>query len=98
MCGAYCLIHPLIDNGIKKGSASFNGGVLVCDCSDWPVKVKVNGQIAHNHACGCTKCWKPVGATFSIVAVAHHADVAVVENGDKLKVVDPTALISAPCL
>ena len=86
-------IHPAIDNGMQKGSAAFAGGTLVCACTDRPVKVKVAGGIAHNHACGCTKCWKPKGAAFSIVAVAPHESVTVVENGDKLKVVDPSAVI-----
>ena len=86
-------MHPYLDNGMKKGDAGFSGGVLVCDCPDKPVKVKVAGGIAHNHACGCTKCWKPAGATFSIVAVAPHDSVTVLENGDKLAVVDSNALI-----
>ena len=86
-------LHPKIDNGLPKESASFAGGTLVCACTSKPVKVKVKGQIAHNHACGCTKCWKPEGAVFSVVAVAGTGDVTVTENGDKLKVVDPAALI-----
>jgi S-(hydroxymethyl)glutathione synthase len=86
-------LHPSIDNGVKKGSASFAGGTLVCLCTSKPVKVKIKGNVAHDHACGCTKCWKPAGAVFSVVAVAATADVTVTENGDKLKVVDPTALI-----
>ena len=63
-------LHPKIDNGLPKESPSFTGGTLVCACTSNPVKVKVKGQIAHNHACGCTKCWKPEGAIFSVVAVA----------------------------
>ena len=86
-------IHPSVDGGVKAGSASFSGGTLVCDCADKPVKVKIEGQIAHNHACGCTKCWKPDGANFSIVAVVPHDKVTVVENADKLAVVDKSALI-----
>src|SRR6201988_3210116 len=86
-------IHPSIDSGVKKGSGSFAGGTLVCKCRDKPVKVGIKGDVAHNHACGCTKCWKPAGAVFSVVAVAAHENVSVVENGDKLKVVDPSALI-----
>jgi S-(hydroxymethyl)glutathione synthase len=86
-------IHPAVDGGVKKGSESFTGGTLVCACQTRPVKVAVKGQIAHNHACGCTKCWKPTGATFSVVAVAPSGDVTVLENGDKLKVVDTSALI-----
>ncbi len=86
-------IHPAIDAGVEPGSATFGGGTLVCACVDRPVKVGIRGQIAHNHACGCTKCWKPLGAKFSIVAVAPHENVTVLENGDKLAVVDPSALI-----
>ena len=54
-------IHPSVDNGIKPGRSDFAGGTLVCHCSTKPVKVKVQAQSAHNHACGCTKCWKPKG-------------------------------------
>jgi S-(hydroxymethyl)glutathione synthase len=86
-------IHPLVDNGVRPGSAAFAGGVLVCACADKPVKVEIAAQIAHNHACGCTKCWKPQGATFSVVAVAPTEKVTVLENGDKLAIVDTSALI-----
>ncbi|TDW14766.1 glutathione-dependent formaldehyde-activating enzyme, partial [Rhizobium azibense] len=81
-------IHPHLDRGLKKGVATFAGGTLVCECTTNPVKVKIKGDIAHNHACGCTKCWKPSGAAFSIVAVAPSESVAVIENGDKLVVAD----------
>jgi len=50
-------IHPSVDNGVKKGSGSFAGGTLVCKCKDKPVKVGIKGDVAHNHACGCTQCW-----------------------------------------
>jgi S-(hydroxymethyl)glutathione synthase len=86
-------IHPSVDNGVKKGSGSFAGGVLVCACTDRPVKVRTEGDVAHNHACGCTKCWKPAGANFSVVAVVPTDKVTVLENGDKLAVVDASALI-----
>ncbi|WP_246389653.1 S-(hydroxymethyl)glutathione synthase [Aminobacter niigataensis] len=86
-------LHPAIDHGVKSGTGSFAGGNLVRGCADRPVKVKITGDVAHNHACGCTKCWKPAGAAFSIVAVTAHENVEVLENGDKLAVVDPTALI-----
>jgi len=87
------LLHPLIQNGLHKGDGKHAGGVLVCKCADRPVRVKVSVGIAHNHACGCTKCWKPEGAAFSVVAVAATENVVVIENGDKLAVVDPSALI-----
>ena len=62
-------IHPDVDHGVKQGSSGFSGGTLTCHCASNPVKVRVGGQTAHNHVCGCTRCWKPDGATFSQVAV-----------------------------
>ena len=87
------LIHPAVDHGVKPGTQAFSGGTLVCKCAQNPVKVGVKGQIAHNHVCGCTKCWKPAGAIFSVVAVVPRENVSVLENGDKLAVVDPSATI-----
>jgi S-(hydroxymethyl)glutathione synthase len=86
-------IHPSVDSGIKKGSGNFAGGTLVCKCKDRPVKVGIKGDVAHNHACGCSKCWKPEGAIFSVVAVVPRENVTVLENGDKLHVVDASATI-----
>src|SRR5690349_19394814 len=85
-------IHPSVDNGVKRGSGSFAGGTLVCKCKDRPVKVGIKGDVAHNHACGCTKCWKPAGAIFSVVAVVPKENVAV-SNPQRLAVVDPSATI-----
>ena len=53
----------------------------------------IDAQCAHNHVCGCTKCWKPAGAVFSQVAVVPRDKVRVTANGDKLAVVDPKATI-----
>ena len=86
-------IHPSVDGGLKAGSASFAGGTLRCKCADRPVRVAVKSQVAHNHVCGCTKCWKPEGADFSVVAVVPRDSVTVLENGDKLAIVDPSATI-----
>ena len=86
-------IHPAVDNGVKRGSGGFAGGTLVCECKDKPVKTGIKGDVAHNHACGCTKCWKPEGAIFSIVAVVPRQNVTVLESGDKLQIVDPSAVI-----
>jgi S-(hydroxymethyl)glutathione synthase len=86
-------IHPTVDNGIKPGNKDFAGGTLVCKCTTNPVEVSVGAQTAHNHACGCTKCWKPKGALFSQVAVVTRENLNVKANGDKLAVVDPKATI-----
>jgi S-(hydroxymethyl)glutathione synthase len=86
-------IHPSIDQGIVPGSPDFTGGTLVCKCVDHAVRLKIDSQSAHNHACGCTKCWKPEGAQFSVVAVVPRDKVVVLENGHKLEVVDASATI-----
>jgi S-(hydroxymethyl)glutathione synthase len=86
-------IHPAVDDGVKPGSQSFAGGTLQCKCATNPVEVTITSQSAYNHVCGCTKCWKPAGATFSMVAVAPRDKVQVTKNADKLKVVDANASI-----
>lgn len=86
-------LHPSIDHGISSAAADFAGGTLVCECAQSPVKVAITGQVAYDHACGCTKCWKPAGAIFSVVAVTPRANLTVTENADKLAIVDPNAAI-----
>jgi S-(hydroxymethyl)glutathione synthase len=86
-------IHPSVDKGVQAGAAGFSGGTLVCQCAKDPVTVEVKSQSAHNHVCGCTKCWKPSGATFSQVAVLGRDKLSVTGNGSKLKIVDEQAAI-----
>lgn len=86
-------IHPAVDNGIKPAAKNFQGGTLSCHCSSNPVTVRVSSQTAHNHVCGCTKCWKPKGALFAQIAVVPRDKVAVTANGHKLAIVDPAAAI-----
>lgn len=86
-------IHPAVDNAIQPTKAGFSGGTLVCLCSKDPVSVEISAQSAHNHVCGCTKCWKPQGALFSQVAVVARDKVRVAANGAKLKVIDAGATI-----
>jgi S-(hydroxymethyl)glutathione synthase len=86
-------IHPAVDHGIKPAAANFSGGTLYCNCSDGKVAVSIKGQTAHNHVCGCTKCWKPGGALFSQVAVVPRDNLSVSANANKLQVVDPSATI-----
>jgi S-(hydroxymethyl)glutathione synthase len=86
-------IHPAVDQGVKPASAGFSGGTLECKCAEAPVKIAVKGQVAYDHVCGCTKCWKPAGAIFSVVAVVPRANLTVTENADKLAIVDASAAI-----
>jgi S-(hydroxymethyl)glutathione synthase len=86
-------IHPLVDGGVKPGNPGFAGGTLTCKCATQPVTVNLGGNVAFDHVCGCTKCWKPQGALFSLIAVIPRDKVSVKENEQKLKVVDPSAAI-----
>jgi S-(hydroxymethyl)glutathione synthase len=86
-------IHPSVDNGVQPGNPNFTGGTLTCHCAQSPVTVSIKGNVAFNHACGCTKCWKPGNALFSVVAVTSRDNVNVTANGQKLKVVDSAATI-----
>ena len=70
-------IHPQVDRGSKPAAANFAGGTLYCHCSERKVAVSIKGQSAHNHVCGCTKCWKPAGSLFSQVAAVSRDNVSV---------------------
>ncbi len=87
------LIHPAVDRGIKPGNSGFAGGTLSCKCASSPVTVSLGGNVAYDHVCGCTKCWKPQGSVFSLVAVIPRDKVSVTGNEQKLKVVDGNAPI-----
>ena len=86
-------IHPAVDNGLRHATPGFGGGTLACKCETEPVRVRVLSQVAHNHICGCTKCWKPSGALFAQVGVVPRTTLSVAANEAKLKVVDPKATI-----
>lgn len=86
-------LHPLIDNGLTKGSDNFPGGTLRCNCRSDRVEVAINGNVLHNHACGCSKCWKPAGALFAVIAVVPVENLKIVANRDKLAIVDSSAVI-----
>ncbi len=86
-------IHPSVDGGVKPGTASFGGGTLTCKCSSSPVTVSLGANVAFDHVCGCSKCWKPEGALFSLIAVVPRDKLAVTANGQKLKIVDTNAPI-----
>jgi S-(hydroxymethyl)glutathione synthase len=86
-------IHPAVDKGVKRGTSKFEGGTLACKCSSSPVTVSIKGDVAYDHVCGCTKCWKPAGALFSMVAVVPRDKLSVTSNQQKLKIVDQNAPI-----
>lgn len=86
-------LHPSIDHGFPQAGADFQGGTLTCRCASDQVTVSVGSQSAFNHACGCSKCWKPEGATFSVVAAVGRDKLHVTAHEEKLHVVDPAATI-----
>ena len=86
-------IHPSVDNGVKAGAKDFKGGTISCKCANSPVTVSLASNVAFNHACGCSKCWKPQGAMFSVVGVVTRDKLTVTANSQKLKIVDATAAI-----
>jgi S-(hydroxymethyl)glutathione synthase len=86
-------IHPTVDRGVQKGAENFQGGTLRCRCAQDPVEVRIDSQVLFNHACGCTQCWKPTGALFSVVGVVPRDKLTVTAHGEKLKVVDDKATI-----
>ncbi|KAH6658081.1 putative glutathione-dependent formaldehyde-activating enzyme [Truncatella angustata] len=86
-------LHPSIDGGIEKGQPDFPGGKLYCHCSNDKVEVTVDSNVLHNHACGCSKCWKPTGALFSVVGVVPKEKVKVTANENKLHIIDENAAI-----
>ncbi len=86
-------LHPAVNSGVKAGKADFAGGTLQCHCSDNKVEVTLDANVAFNHACGCSKCWKPDDAIFSVIAVVSKDKLKVTANEDKLKIVDKKAVI-----
>jgi S-(hydroxymethyl)glutathione synthase len=86
-------IHPAVDEGVEPADVDFSGGKLHCHCRNQPVEIRVNVQSVNNHLCGCTRCWKPKGALFSLVAVVPRDSLAVTANGVKLKNLDTSAAI-----
>lgn len=89
-------LHPAIGQDSQhkpQAAANFSGGTLKCHCAQDAVEVRVDSQVLHNHACGCSKCWKPEGAIFSVVGVVPRDKVHVTAHAEKLQVVDPQATI-----
>lgn len=80
------VLHPAVD-GSGGGEDGLAGATLRCHCKAG-VEVKVSENIAHNHLCGCRKCWKPEGALLAQTAVVPAGTLEVVTGQDKLKLVD----------
>jgi S-(hydroxymethyl)glutathione synthase len=86
-------LHPSVDGGINRGETEFKGAMLRCHCASDPVAVSLREPCSHNHLCGCSKCWKPAGALFAQVAVVPRGTIDVIDNAQKLHVIDNTQSI-----
>ncbi|SCB36174.1 S-(hydroxymethyl)glutathione synthase [Rhizobium hainanense] len=78
-------LHPAV--GVQA-TGRLGGVVLRCYCADQPVEMEVSEPVSHNHLCGCSKCWKPQGASFAQIAVAPAGSVREHANASKLECVD----------
>jgi S-(hydroxymethyl)glutathione synthase len=85
-------LHPAVDGGVAMGSGSV-GATLRCHCPDYPVEIRIDERIVHNHLCGCSKCWKPSGARFAQIAIVPAGTLHVTANEGKLSVVDASQAI-----
>lgn len=84
------VLHPSVSNPAFDAPAA---STLRCLCETGPVEVSLSAPIAHNHLCGCSKCWKPEGALLAQTAVVA-ADAAAFTSGeDKVSIVDPSQSI-----
>ena len=85
-------LHPSVDNGLGSKIAR-PIELLRCGCDHTPIEVRLDGQIWHNHLCGCSKCWKPKGALFAQTAVVPAGTLEITANGGKLEIVDQNQAI-----
>src|SRR5215470_15903508 len=53
-------IHPLVDRGVQKGSPSFQGGTLSCQCAKQPVTVTLASNVAHNQKLAVVDASAPI--------------------------------------
>ncbi|TAN04539.1 MAG: S-(hydroxymethyl)glutathione synthase [Rhodanobacteraceae bacterium] len=87
-------IHPAVDAGVNiKAQPGFKGATLACKCKTDPVEVTVDSEFLFNHLCGCTQCWKPGSATFSMLAAVPRDKVKVTKHAEKLKIADPSKVL-----
>ena len=89
-------LHASVD--AEPTSDALTSVTLRCLCPSDQVEVSVNAPIAHDHLCGCSKCWKPEGSLLARTAVAASDTVKVTAQYDKLATVDPSqAIIRYAC-
>ncbi len=80
-------LHPAVDGGTPHRTPGAET-TLKCLCAADRVEVRLTRPIHHNHLCGCSKCWKPVGALFAQTAVVAGEGLEIGANAEKLAIVD----------
>jgi S-(hydroxymethyl)glutathione synthase len=92
-------LYVVIGAAFLRRSFSENTGefkmsiVAIHPSVDAGVKKGTPGFSGGTLHCGCTKCWKPEGAVFSVVGVVPRDKVEVTAHPEKLRVVDENAVI-----
>jgi len=57
------------------------------------VEVTITGNVLHNHACGCSQCWRPSGALFAVIGVVPVENVKITAHPEKLHILNRNATI-----
>lgn len=78
-------LHPSVKNPDIDVPAT---STLHCLCETDRVEVSLSAPIAHNHLCGCSKCWKPEGALVAQTAVVASDAAAITAGESKVAIVD----------
>ncbi len=90
---AAVLIHSVVEFAPEGTDEGLVDAILRCKCDD-PIQVRLTEDIAHNHLCGCSQCWKPAGSMFAQTAVVANESVEVVRGAERLEVVDGKQKVS----
>ena len=86
-------IHPAVDGGVKKGSASFSGGTLKCKCARDRSRVSVARADGTQSRMRLHQVLEALGRSVLEVAVVARDKVKVTSGQEKLKIVDSNAAI-----
>lgn len=85
-------LHPSVGSSAVRSVSEAT--VLRCACPDDVVELTLTAPVAHDHLCGCSKCWKPDGALFARTAVVASDGATVTANEEKLELVEQGMSIS----
>ena len=93
-----CQIHPRLTTESSTALRTSPAARSPASARSNPVTVQDRLNVAFNHACGCTKCWKPEGATVLVVGVAARDKLSVTANAQQAQDRGREGRDPAPCL